>query len=436
MSQADTPSAAPEPILLVHGTFASDDQEKGKGWWQRDSEFCRALEGKLQQEGTPRRVCVPRGQSFPYIPPWWKTRAGWLTVGAVAAGVAAAVALTVALVALWRTLGGWPTVGVVVAAVLVAIVAWRVLGNWLTGRLRRWFGGHASSLPSTGTTDPEAVFHWSGDNSETARRQAARLLLAHMKQFDARGPFHMVAHSHGGSVLWEALCLAVEEGEATPEPKDGNGAGKQPPALTRLKSWTTVGTPFLHFRPDYWRLAAILPFLALIALLVWQWPWFMDFWDQRLPALGQPWGAKAGGVILLYILGLLVAALAGRFAWSWYYYFEVVQKNPNLVPEVRQHQRDDIISTLIGLGFAAALLLVSAVWFLPHFVRFMRWEDVVPTLLAALWLVTAVVLVLLSFVESLRPWWRCLENRRRKEQQARAWNRFKDRYLCLSRSAD
>ena len=75
------------------------------------------------------------------------------------------------------------------------------------------------------------VFHWSGDNGERARSKAAAQLLEHLRPMEESGQsYHLVGHSHGGSVIWNALKLKTVSGKP----------------LKGLKSWTTVGTPFLH----------------------------------------------------------------------------------------------------------------------------------------------------------------------------------------------
>jgi len=75
------------------------------------------------------------------------------------------------------------------------------------------------------------VFHWSGDNGERARSKAAAQLLEHLRPLEESGQsYHLVGHSHGGSVIWNALKLKTLSGKP----------------LKGLKSWTTVGTPFLH----------------------------------------------------------------------------------------------------------------------------------------------------------------------------------------------
>lgn len=77
------------------------------------------------------------------------------------------------------------------------------------------------------------LFHWSGENSERERIKAAADLLEHLRQLEAKGThYHLVGHSHGGSVIWHALRQSVLE--------------RRP--LAALRSWATVGTPFLHLR--------------------------------------------------------------------------------------------------------------------------------------------------------------------------------------------
>ncbi|APO49685.1 hypothetical protein LUI11_32185 [Bradyrhizobium diazoefficiens] len=80
-------------------------------------------------------------------------------------------------------------------------------------------------------TGPD-TFTWSGANSERARRSAGTTLLGWLidRETANRG-YHLIAHSHGGSVIWHALVAARRAGIR----------------LRGLRSWTTVGTPFLHF---------------------------------------------------------------------------------------------------------------------------------------------------------------------------------------------
>ena len=77
------------------------------------------------------------------------------------------------------------------------------------------------------------MFHWSGENSERSRIKAGRDLLEHLLELETEGRgYHLVGHSHGGSVIWHALCRARFHRKE----------------LTSLRSWSTVGTPYLQHR--------------------------------------------------------------------------------------------------------------------------------------------------------------------------------------------
>lgn len=80
--------------------------------------------------------------------------------------------------------------------------------------------------------DSSSLFRWSGKNLESERILAGRTLLDHLRRLEeASQAYHIIAHSHGGSVTWNALCDSISA---------------QP--LKYLRSWTTIGTPFLNFR--------------------------------------------------------------------------------------------------------------------------------------------------------------------------------------------
>ena len=98
------------------------------------------------------------------------------------------------------------------------------------------------------------VFHWSGKNGERARNKAGTELLNHLQALEKSGqPYHLIGHSHGGSVIWNALRRATFL--------------KRP--LQGLRSWTTVGTPFLHqFSRNPWNVWNIL-YVAVALVLVW-----------------------------------------------------------------------------------------------------------------------------------------------------------------------
>ncbi|TWT37782.1 hypothetical protein KOR34_27450 [Posidoniimonas corsicana] len=99
----------------------------------------------------------------------------------------------------------------------------------------------------------EEVFHWSGENGERARSRAASQLLQRLRPLEEEGkPYHLVGHSHGGSVIWMALRMSLVAGKP----------------LNGLRSWTTVGTPFLHQSSrSPWHPINLLSFLVGLALL-------------------------------------------------------------------------------------------------------------------------------------------------------------------------
>ncbi|MDR5809079.1 hypothetical protein [Caballeronia sp. LZ019] len=100
------------------------------------------------------------------------------------------------------------------------------------------------------------VFTWSGLNSERERRKAARRLADIIIEFERDGArYSLIGHSHGGSVLFDALVLAH----------------LARPGLPGLKRWVTVGTPFLRYGPDgsllRWMAVLFVELASAIALL-------------------------------------------------------------------------------------------------------------------------------------------------------------------------
>lgn len=138
----------------------------------------------------------------------------------------------------------------------------------------KWFQSH---LP-TGTSLPDdssELFQWSGANSQAERLEASTHLLALLIELERQGRgYHLVGHSHGGSVIWEALvstevmrrdevvyAYLLHELVARKLVRPRSSRRKGVPGilsypdvsseikLNGLRSWTTVGTPFLHYLP-------------------------------------------------------------------------------------------------------------------------------------------------------------------------------------------
>jgi hypothetical protein len=98
-----------------------------------------------------------------------------------------------------------------------------------------------------------------GPNRESERKIAGQQLFKQLLELEEKSiSYHLVGHSHGGSVIWHAL-------------KESARAGKQ---LSGLKSWTTVATPFIEFGPDgSWLrhlLGAVTAIVALYLFGFWQ----------------------------------------------------------------------------------------------------------------------------------------------------------------------
>jgi hypothetical protein len=149
------------------------------------------------------------------------------------------------------------------------------------------------NLPAGTSLPDESIqpFRWSGENSQVDRLEASNRLLALMIGLEKEGRgYHLIGHSHGGSIIWEALVSAeVTRSLRTVDPdlrralNKVTPEGKQPLIplrddeyapwwlkyktryipqapefravepfidLAGLRSWTTVGTPFLHHLPN------------------------------------------------------------------------------------------------------------------------------------------------------------------------------------------
>lgn len=164
--------------------------------------------------------------------------------------------------------------------------------------------GHIQQIPQ------EQTFHWSGKNSATERRAAARRLLKLMQKLDkARQPYHLIGHSHGGSVIWDALLLAASSRRSGNKKK---GSPDGPLALPGLLSWTSVGTPFIRSRASLSRIvlaffSGTIMLSSLFALLVFT----FNFSD----AVSEPGpGFATTSLMIVMSLAIFYASLGSTIA--------------------------------------------------------------------------------------------------------------------------
>lgn len=101
-------------------------------------------------------------------------------------------------------------------------------------------------------------FVWSGKNSAFERESAARALAKELKALRARyDNIHLIGHSHGGNVIEDALERIAWNGARRPS----FSKHKNP---SKIRSVTTLGTPFLDRRESTLRKVLIILTLLLV----------------------------------------------------------------------------------------------------------------------------------------------------------------------------
>lgn len=102
---------------------------------------------------------------------------------------------------------------------------WWQRGSQFAGRLQ------SGIAAKTGVTPQVLPFHWAGTNSEFDRMIAGRRLAAVMRHLEKKKrPYHLLAHSHGGNVIVEAVSRFTRIGRKK----------------KFLQSVTTFGTPYFR----------------------------------------------------------------------------------------------------------------------------------------------------------------------------------------------
>lgn len=141
-------------------------------------------------------------------------------------------------------------------------------------------------------------FRWSGANSEKERQGAAKKLRIQLQMLKADGQcIHLVGHSHGGSIIWNAL-------------QDEINAEHD---LSHIASWTTIGTPFLHFgaRSISLAISLVSALIAISAALLVTNIAFLPWSEWKLLLRDSPIMAIVPYALLLFALAGLVIFLFG-----------------------------------------------------------------------------------------------------------------------------
>lgn len=106
------------------------------------------------------------------------------------------------------------------------------------------------------------AFRWNGENSALSRAQASEDLYKKMEQYEKdRVTYTLIGHSHGGSVIEGAL----------------NVGARQEDELPHMKSWITIGTPFIRREIQTNPIMRFTPFLQIIMVMILTLPLYYFF---------------------------------------------------------------------------------------------------------------------------------------------------------------
>jgi hypothetical protein len=212
------------------------------------------------------------------------------------------------------------------------------MADGFISKLNNTLQERGSPAPCWAHCTPEnQFFRWSGENSWTARMQAATALAAYVRQLQSEGwRCHTVAHSHGGNIVVDALSQITAADQAGPPLKI-----------------VTLGTPFIDVsspvserrRTAKSRWAAFLQNARFVALFAMGSVIVFLIAQRNDPVLG------AGKVLVLlgfFLLSLFFIAIdaAYRFAAAiWFKFFWKSASTADLVGEAI-----GIKSRLLALG--------------------------------------------------------------------------------------
>lgn len=170
-----------------------------------------------------------------------------------------------------------------------------VFVDWLDAALQR--RGSAARCWAHCTND-NSIFHWSGENSWIARTRAAVALVDYVAKLRKEGwRCHIVAHSHGGNVVVEAL----QQIAAT----DPN----QPPDTI-----VTLGTPFMDTMSPILKRAEtagrvinMMGFISLLLLMMW--PLMVVAMDSFSGGRLVRNSEDVGAIVFMCVVAITVALL-------------------------------------------------------------------------------------------------------------------------------
>jgi hypothetical protein len=181
--------------------------------------------------------------------------------------------------------------------------AWWQDGGAFARELESRLPSHMRVHRAARSKGPAEVFHWSGRNRESDRRAAGLALANHLERLVSgkteddgkRGApewrkVHLVAHSHGGSVVWQALRELLSR-------RSG---------MSGVGTVVTLGTPFLRPAPNdtVW---FALGLLSLSAAFLWSIrKALLDAWAVGIEAWQAP--VSLGIALVLFAVVAISAA--------------------------------------------------------------------------------------------------------------------------------
>lgn len=434
-------------VVLIHGTFAADGEDEAVNqlddefpctpcgdhecppktppaspdgptpWWQRGSYFSSQFQEYFGAcEVAPRlQIETPLPRTTTVAEPWFLS-----FMGSVLATVSWLLSVIVSLFGV-----GW---------LLERIRSTRLFpkSRWLE-KLRQWTSFPTRMWPprcndsSGGNRLIETVFHWSGENSERCRREAGRRLYEHLNRIASQcgdnHALHVIAHSHGGSVLLEAF--AIDQAKKKP--------GTKATLLEkRIQTWITVATPFLQFGADWAAMVApLFVFMSVLVTALLYRDWYLDYWQQQGARVFSP-DKVAGVCVSARVLIILCTSLPFRCLYKLYEFFHRGVEDTDRRLQARKDLMSSSLATVVAFALAAFFwwsINTDGRWLLTTTVRF--WPPIWHLEFASLTTLLTVVTLAVSAWRATLPiqgW--CIEWRRRRHVKA-AWNAFKDRHRAL-----